>query len=65
MAVTSDQNIIVYDVSNAASSGEPLPKIKQLVGYNEEVLEFAFLDGPDGELSRLAVATNSEQVGGV
>jgi U3 small nucleolar RNA-associated protein 13 len=52
-AITNDQNILVYSVENR------LERIKQIVGYNDEVVDIAYL----GEREEyLAAATNSAQV---
>lgn len=50
--VTFDHNIILYELSS-------LKRIKQFVGYNDEVLDLCFA-GADENL--LAVATNSRQL---
>ncbi|ORX94019.1 WD40 repeat-like protein [Basidiobolus meristosporus CBS 931.73] len=52
-AVTNDQNILIYDLPSG------LKRVRQIVGYNEEVIDLAYL-GEDE--SHLAVATNSEQI---
>lgn len=55
IVITTDQNFIFYDLSSPQT---PVRK-RQLIGYNEEILDFSFLDK---EANHLAVATNSEQV---
>ncbi|KAK9764386.1 U3 small nucleolar RNA-associated protein 13, variant 2 [Basidiobolus ranarum] len=52
-AVTNDQNILVYDIPSG------LKRVRQIVGYNEEVIDLAYLGDDE---SHLAVATNSEQI---
>ncbi|RUS34835.1 WD40-repeat-containing domain protein [Jimgerdemannia flammicorona] len=52
-AVTSDQNILIYDILSG------LRRIKQIVGYNDEVIDVAYLGETE---DHLAVATNSEQI---
>ncbi|KAI9203824.1 WD40-repeat-containing domain protein [Polychytrium aggregatum] len=52
MAVTSDQNLFFFN-------GTTLDKVKQIVGYNDEILDATFV-GPDH--TKIAVATNSEQI---
>jgi U3 small nucleolar RNA-associated protein 13 len=53
VAVTSDQNFLFYDLKN------DLERCHQIVGYNDEVIDLAFVTESE---SRLAVASNSEQV---
>ncbi|KAI9289951.1 WD40-repeat-containing domain protein [Umbelopsis sp. AD052] len=52
-AVTNDQNILIYSVA------ESLRRIKQIVGYNDEIVDVRFIGEDD---QHLAVATNSEQI---
>ncbi|KAJ3415807.1 Transducin (beta)-like 3 [Chytridiales sp. JEL 0842] len=53
VAVTSDQNFLFYDLTNK------MERCHQIVGYNDEVIDLAFVTGSE---SRLAVASNSEQL---
>ncbi|KAJ3077749.1 Transducin (beta)-like 3, partial [Quaeritorhiza haematococci] len=55
---TMDQNILVYDYKYRQNQHR-LVRRKQFVGYNEEIIDFAFV-GTDQSL--LAVASNSEQI---
>lgn len=52
-AVTNDQNILIYSIA------ESLRRIKQIVGYNDEIVDVRFIGEDD---QHLAVATNSEQI---
>ncbi|KAG0167641.1 U3 small nucleolar RNA-associated protein 13 [Apophysomyces sp. BC1034] len=52
-AITSDQNILIYSIP------DQLKRIKQIVGYNDEVVDVAYIGEED---SHLAAATNSEQL---
>ncbi|KNE55640.1 hypothetical protein AMAG_01526 [Allomyces macrogynus ATCC 38327] len=52
-AVTSDQNIILYDPDNDWA------KAKQIVGHNDEIIDVCFA-GPEERF--LAVATNSAEI---
>ncbi|KAJ8330858.1 U3 small nucleolar RNA-associated protein 13 [Batrachochytrium dendrobatidis] len=52
VAVTSDQNILFYDVNS-------LKRTRQIAGYNEEVLDICFVGETE---SHLAVVTNTEQI---
>lgn len=54
--VTTEQNIIIYNV-NTESESAALKLVKQLVGYNDEILDMCFLGDND---RYLAVATNSK-----
>ncbi|KAJ3216635.1 Transducin (beta)-like 3 [Clydaea vesicula] len=68
--ITSDQNFIVYDVNNFRENltNTKIPKVvKQYVGFNEEILDFSFINTPttdtaEKNATHLAVATNSEQI---
>ncbi|KAI9594590.1 WD40-repeat-containing domain protein [Syncephalis fuscata] len=51
--ITSDQNILIYQLADC------IRPIRQLVGYNDEIIDLAYL-GEDE--SYLAVITNSEQI---
>ncbi|KAI9103198.1 WD40-repeat-containing domain protein [Phlyctochytrium arcticum] len=53
VAITSDQNILFYDLSSG------LEQKKQIAGYNQEILDLRFA-GPEDK--HLAVITNTEQV---
>ncbi|KAJ3036388.1 Transducin (beta)-like 3, partial [Rhizophlyctis rosea] len=53
MVLTSDQNILFYDVHAG------LKRTRQIAGYNEEVLGLSLVGPGD---SHLAVLTNSEQI---
>ncbi|KAJ3041567.1 Transducin (beta)-like 3 [Rhizophlyctis rosea] len=53
IALTSDQNILFYDVRGG------LRRTRQIAGYNEEVLGLSLVGEGD---SHLAVLTNSEQI---
>ncbi|KAJ3073761.1 U3 small nucleolar RNA-associated protein 13 [Podochytrium sp. JEL0797] len=53
VAVTSDHNFLFYDMENE------LERCHQIVGYNEEIVDIAFVNP---EESFLAVASNSEQI---
>ncbi|KAI7867670.1 WD40-repeat-containing domain protein [Spinellus fusiger] len=52
-AVTNDQNILMYSIT------DQLKRVKQIVGYNDEIVDIAYL-GKDE--THLAAATNSEQL---
>lgn len=52
-AVTNDQNILIYSIADS------LRRIKQIVGYNDEIVDVRFIGEDD---HHLAVATNSEQI---
>jgi len=52
-SVTSDHNILFYDI------GKNFKRTKQIVGYNDEVIDSLFC-GKNDEF--LVTATNSEQV---
>ncbi|KAG5459012.1 MAG: quinon protein alcohol dehydrogenase-like superfamily [Olpidium bornovanus] len=58
ISITSDQTILFHSLT----AGFPLTR--QIAGYNEEVVDVAFVGplSPDGAETLLAVATNSEQV---
>lgn len=51
--VTSDQNILIYQLTDGVR------RVRQLVGYNDEIIDLAYLGEQE---SHLAVITNSEQV---
>ncbi|KAJ3007895.1 Transducin (beta)-like 3 [Thoreauomyces humboldtii] len=53
VAVTSDQNLLFYDLASG------LRRTRQIAGYNQEVLALKLM-GPED--SHLAVVTNTEQV---
>ncbi|KAF9923420.1 U3 small nucleolar RNA-associated protein 13 [Linnemannia zychae] len=53
ISITSDQNILYFDVEN------DLKRVKQIVGYNDEIIDVAYIGE---EESHLAVAANSEQI---
>jgi U3 small nucleolar RNA-associated protein 13 len=53
VSITSDQNIIFFDVE------KDLKRVKQIVGYNDEIIDVAYIGE---EESHLAVAANSEQI---
>ncbi|KAI8354162.1 WD40-repeat-containing domain protein [Blakeslea trispora] len=52
-AITNDQNILMYSLEHK------LERIKQIVGYNDEVVDIAYLGEND---THLAAATNSAQL---
>lgn len=52
-AITNDQNILMYSLEHK------LERVKQIVGYNDEVVDVAYLGEND---SHLAAATNSAQL---
>lgn len=54
--ITTEQNIIIYNVSTESERAE-LNLVKQLIGYNDEILDMCFLGDKD---RYLAVATNSK-----
>lgn len=54
--VTTEQNMLIYNISDGAEGAE-LELQKQLVGYNDEILDMCFLGDND---RYLAVATNSK-----
>lgn len=54
--VTTEQNILIYNISDGIEGAE-LELQKQLVGYNDEILDMCFLGDND---RYLAVATNSK-----
>ncbi|KAJ1989664.1 U3 small nucleolar RNA-associated protein [Coemansia spiralis] len=53
VAITNDQNLLFYSATNQ------LERIRQIVGYNEEIIDMAYLSGTQ---EYLAVATNTEQL---
>ncbi|KAI8322302.1 WD40 repeat-like protein [Martensiomyces pterosporus] len=53
VAITNDQNLLFYKATKR------LERARQIVGYNEEVIDLAYV-GP--EQKHLAVATNTEQL---
>ncbi|KAJ3016175.1 UNVERIFIED_CONTAM: Transducin (beta)-like 3 [Siphonaria sp. JEL0065] len=53
IAVTSDHNFLFYDMINE------LTRSHQIVGYNEEIVDLAFVSPQE---TLLAVASNSEQI---
>ncbi|KAG0318916.1 U3 small nucleolar RNA-associated protein 13 [Linnemannia gamsii] len=53
VSITSDQNILFFDVEN------DLKRVKQIVGYNDEIIDVAYIGE---EETHLAVAANSEQI---
>ncbi|KAJ1647592.1 U3 small nucleolar RNA-associated protein [Coemansia asiatica] len=53
VAITNDENLLFYQTAKR------LERKRQIVGYNEEVIDLAFV-GPDQK--HLAVATNTEQL---
>ncbi|CAG8602427.1 5535_t:CDS:2 [Racocetra fulgida] len=52
-AITSNQNILFYQITSG------LKRVKQIVGYNEEVIDLAYV-GKDE--THIAIATNTEQI---
>ncbi|EDW01239.1 GH20562 [Drosophila grimshawi] len=55
--VTTEQNMIIYNVKTSEKEAVNLELFKQLVGYNDEILDMCFLGDND---RYLAVATNSK-----
>lgn len=56
MSVRVDQNIISHDPTT-------LQAVRQIIGFNDEVIDLALLNSPDSTTQdRLAAATNSEQI---
>ncbi|KAI8079765.1 WD40-repeat-containing domain protein [Halteromyces radiatus] len=53
IAVTNDQNILFYSIP------QQLKRIKQVVGYNDEIVDIVYLGENE---THLAAATNSEQL---
>ncbi|KAJ2777307.1 U3 small nucleolar RNA-associated protein [Coemansia interrupta] len=53
VAITNDQNLLFYQTT------KKLERVRQIVGYNEEVIDMAYV-GEDQKY--LAVATNTEQL---
>ncbi|KAF9124187.1 U3 small nucleolar RNA-associated protein 13 [Mortierella sp. 14UC] len=53
VSITSDQNIMFFDIE------KDLKRVKQIVGYNDEIIDVAYIGE---EESHLAVAANSEQI---
>ncbi|KAF9955928.1 Transducin (beta)-like 3 [Mortierella alpina] len=53
VSVTSDQNILFFDIEM------DLKRVKQIVGYNDEIIDVAYIGE---EENHLAVAANSEQI---
>ncbi|KAI9303461.1 WD40-repeat-containing domain protein [Cunninghamella echinulata] len=53
IAITNDQNILYYSIS------QQLKRIKQTVGYNDEIVDIVYLGENE---THLAAATNSEQL---
>ncbi|CAD7012185.1 transducin beta-like protein 3 [Ceratitis capitata] len=57
--VTVEQNILIYKASNDCVTANNLDCTKQLIGFNDEILDICFL----GENDRfLAVASNSKNI---
>ncbi|KAF9162975.1 U3 small nucleolar RNA-associated protein 13 [Actinomortierella ambigua] len=54
VSITSDQNILFFDLEKKG-----LKRYKQVVGYNDEIIDVVYLGE---EESHLAVAANSEQI---
>ncbi|KAF8930369.1 hypothetical protein EDD21DRAFT_170033 [Dissophora ornata] len=52
-SITSDQNILFFNIEN------DLKRVKQIVGYNDEIIDVAYIGE---EETHLAVAANSEQI---
>ncbi|SJX62165.1 related to UTP13-U3 snoRNP protein [Sporisorium reilianum f. sp. reilianum] len=56
VSVHADQNIVF----RAVAAEQPLKKVRQLVGFNDEIVDLALLAAAGGEVeTHLAVATNS------
>ncbi|KAF9378500.1 U3 small nucleolar RNA-associated protein 13 [Podila verticillata] len=53
VSITSDQNILFFDIER------DLKRVKQIVGYNDEIIDVAYIGE---EETHLAVAANSEQI---
>ncbi|KAJ2719525.1 U3 small nucleolar RNA-associated protein [Coemansia sp. Benny D115] len=53
VTVTNDQNLLFYRTT------QQLERVRQIVGYNEEIIDMAFVGD---EQKHLAVATNTEQL---
>jgi U3 small nucleolar RNA-associated protein 13 len=53
--VYSDQNIVLYDLETAELT-------RQIIGYNDEVIDTIFLSSTPGADTHLAVASNSSQI---
>jgi U3 small nucleolar RNA-associated protein 13 len=53
VAITNDQNILFYSIP------QQLKRIKQVVGYNDEIVDIVYLGENE---THLAAATNSEQL---
>ncbi|KAF9110873.1 U3 small nucleolar RNA-associated protein 13 [Mortierella sp. AM989] len=53
VSITSDQNILFFNIENN------LKRVKQIVGYNDEIVDVAYIGE---EEQHLAVAANSEQI---
>ncbi|KAF9977221.1 U3 small nucleolar RNA-associated protein 13, partial [Modicella reniformis] len=53
VSITSDQNILFCDIE------KNLKRVKQIVGYNDEIIDVAYIGE---EENHLAVAANSEQI---
>ncbi|KAI3487886.1 hypothetical protein L1887_48119 [Cichorium endivia] len=55
VSVHADQNIVV----RSASATQPLNKVRQLIGFNDEIVDLALLASHGAVETHLAVATNS------
>ncbi len=55
VSVHADQNIVV----RSASPTQPLKKVRQLIGFNDEIVDLALLASHGAAETHLAVATNS------
>ncbi len=55
VSVHADQNIVV----RSASPTQPLKKVRQLIGFNDEIVDVALLASHGAAETHLAVATNS------
>ncbi|KAJ2000072.1 U3 small nucleolar RNA-associated protein, partial [Coemansia thaxteri] len=53
IGITNDQNLLFYSTTNK------LDRVRQIVGYNEEIIDMAYVGH---EQSHLVVATNTEQL---
>ncbi|KAF9172597.1 U3 small nucleolar RNA-associated protein 13 [Mortierella sp. AD011] len=53
VSITSDQNILFFNIEDG------LKRVKQIVGYNDEIVDVAYIGEKE---NHLAVAANSEQI---
>ncbi|TKY86358.1 hypothetical protein EX895_004507 [Sporisorium graminicola] len=58
VSIHADQNIVFRSLTEQA----PLKKVRQLIGFNDEIVDLALLSTAGAEETHLAVATNSRSL---